>query len=133
MDRGVLEDAVALADEVGHAFVVTADGDGLPHLAAAGAVSLGTDGRVGVTEWFCPGTMANLEENRQVALVIWDPGSDRGYQLLGRVTEVKEQAVIDGYVPKSTAQLAPQVERQLGIEVDEVLYFSQGPHSDEPE
>lgn len=133
MDRGVLEDAVALADEVGHAFVVTADGDGLPHLAAAGAVSLGTDGRVGVTEWFCPGTMANLEENRQVALVIWDPGSDRGYQLLGRVTEVKEQAVIDGYVPESTAQLAPQVERQLGIEVDEVLYFSQGPHSDEPE
>lgn len=133
MNRETLEEAVALGDEVGYVFVATADAGGLPHLAAAGAVSLETDGRVGVTEWFCPGTMANLEDSRQIALVVWDPEMDRGYQLLGRVTEIKEQAVIDGYVPEAGEGASPQVERELVISVEEILHFSQGPHSDEPE
>lgn len=133
MNREPLEDAVALGDEVGYAFVATADADGRPHLAAAGAVSLETDGRVGVTEWFCPGTMANLEDNRNIALVLWDPETDRGYQVLGQVTEIEEQAVIDGYAREAGEGAPPQVERELVISVDEVLHFSQGPHSDEPE
>jgi hypothetical protein len=133
MNRETLEDAVALGDEVGHAFVATADADGLPHLAAAGAISLETDGRVGVTEWFCPGTMANLEDSRQIALVVWDLETDKGYQLLGRVTAVEEQAVIDGYVPEAGKGAPPQIERELVISVDEILDFSRGPHSDEPE
>lgn len=133
MNQEVLEEAVALAKEVGHVFVATANADGLPHIATAGAISLkGTD-RVGVTEWFCPGTMANLEDSERIALVVWDPETDSGYQLLGRVTEVKEQAVMDGYLPEAEEQALPQVERELGIRVEEILYFSQGPHSDEPE
>jgi hypothetical protein len=133
MKRDTLEDAVGLVDEVEHAFVATADADGLPHLAAAGAVSIGGADRVGVTEWFCPGTMANLEASRQIALVIWDPETDRGYQLLGQVTEIEDRAVIDGYVPEAGEGTSPQVERELVIRVDEILHFSQGAHSDEPE
>jgi hypothetical protein len=77
--------------------------------------------------------MANLEDRRRIALVVWDPETDRGYQLLGRVTEVKEQAVIDGYVPEGAEGGPPQVERELIVSVEEVLHFSRGPHSDEPE
>lgn len=133
MNGEALEAAVALAGQVGHAFVATADARGLPHLAAAGAVSIAAADQVGVTEWFCPGTMENLDDNRQIALVIWDPEADRGYQLLGRVMEVKEQAVMDGYVPEEAEGTLPQVERELVIRVDEILHFRKGPHSDEPE
>ena len=77
--------------------------------------------------------MENLDDNRQIALVIWDPEADRGYQLLGRVTEVKEQAVMDGYMPEAAEGPLPQVERELVIRVDEILHFRKGPHSDEAE
>ena len=86
-----------------------------------------------VSEWFCPGTMANLEENRSVAVVVWDAEKDRGHQLVGRVAKVRERSVVDGYVPEPGETGPPQVERELVIEVDQVLHFSQGPHSDEPE
>ena len=125
--------AVALAAEVGHVFVATASSDGLPHLAAAGSMSLDDAGLVRVSEWFCPGTMANLAENRRVALVAWDREADRGYQLLGRVAEVEELAFVDGYAARMGDEAAPQVERKLVIEVERVLDFSQGPHSDRPE
>lgn len=128
-----VQDAVALAAEVGHVFVATASSDGLPHLAAAGSMSLDDAGLVRVSEWFCPGTMANLAENRRVALVAWDRESDRGYQLLGRVAEVEELAVVDGYAGRAADEIPPQVERELVIDVERVLDFSQGPHSDRPE
>jgi len=92
-----VQDAVALAAEVGHLFIATASGDGLPHLAAAGSMSLDDAGLVRVTEWFCPGTMANLAENRRVSLVAWDREADRGFQLLGRVSEVEDLVVVHGY------------------------------------
>jgi hypothetical protein len=133
MNQEALERAVALAKEIGHLFIATADADGLPHLATAGEISLKGAGRIAVSEWFCPGTMANLEDSKQIALVAWEPETDRGYQLLGQVVEVKEHAVMDGYLPEAAEQALPQVERELSISVDEVLHFSQGPHSDEPE
>ncbi len=75
--------AVALAAELGHVFIATASGEGLPHVAAAGSVPLDNAGDVRLTEWFCPGTIASLAKNRRVALVARDRESDRGYQLLG--------------------------------------------------
>lgn len=86
-----------------------------------------------VAEWFWPGTMGNVEQNRSIAVVAWDAKRDRGHQLVGRVAEVREGAVVDGYVPQPRETAPPQVERELVIEVDQVLHFSQGPHSDEPE
>ena len=130
---GVLEEVEALAQAVGHVFVATAGEGGVPHLASAGRVRRAGGGRVTVAEWFCPGTMANLQGNRSVAVVVWDPQEDHGHQLVGRVEEVRERSVVDGYVPQPGETAPPQVERELVIEVDEVLHFSQGPHSDEPE
>lgn len=79
-----------------------------------------------------PGDDGYLEDSRQVALVVRDPQTDKGYQLLGQVTEVGEEAVIDGYLPEEAERAGPQVERVLAIQVDEILRSSQGPHSDEP-
>jgi hypothetical protein len=131
MSKAAVQRAVELAQEMGHVFVATADSPGQPHLAAAGSVGLDDQGRLTVGEWFCPGTVSNLEQNRRIAVVVWSPATDEGHQLLGEVEEVKELAVMDGYAPElEAAEPGPQVERQLVIRVDTVLDFSRAPHSD---
>jgi hypothetical protein len=129
----LLKKAIALAKNVGHVFIVTADATGLPHVAAAGKISLAPDeGRVAVEAWFCPATVANLQTNQQTALVIWDPHMDNGYQLLGETEKMEDTAIMDGYAPglehKSTL---PQVERRLLIRVDKTIGFRRSPHTDE--
>ena len=127
----IIQSAVNLGQKLGHVFVATADSKGLPHVAAAGRLSLGTDGLLTVAAWFCPGTVVNLEHNTKVSLVIWDAAADTGYQLLGNVEKVEETAMLDGYVPEmESTGPSPQVERQLFVKVDKVIGFSHAPHSD---
>ena len=123
--------AVTLGQKLGHVFVATADSEGLPHVAAAGRLSLGKNGLVAVAAWFCPGTVMNLRHNPKVSLVMWDSEADAGYQLLGNVEKVKETAMLDGYIPEMEGKgPSPQVERELMVRVDKVIAFSHAPHSD---
>ena len=122
-----------LAEKVGHVLVATADGAGLPHLAVAAGLRLGP-GRAVVTDWFCPGTVSSLQENRCVTLTIWDARRDEGYQLVGQVVEILDRAVMDGYDPSlDQAAPMPQVQRELVVRVDHVLSFSLKAHSDKEE
>ena len=131
MDEKTLNQAAALAQKLRHVFVATADGKGLPHMAAAGKLALTPEGRVAVTAWFCPMTVANLQKNRRVSLVVWDPQSDLGYQLLGQAEKVEEIAMMNGYAPGvESRHPLPQVERQLWVRVDKIIDFKHAPHSD---
>jgi hypothetical protein len=126
-----IQSAVTLGQKLGHVFVTTADSKGLPHVAAAGRLSLGTDGFLAVAAWFCPGTVMNLGYNTKISLVVWDAAADTGYQLLGNVEKVEETAMLDGYVPEmESTGPSPQVERKLFVKVDKVMGFSHAPHSD---
>ena len=131
MNKNTLNQAVALAQKLQHVFVATTDGKGLPHMAAAGKLALTPEGRVVVAAWFCPTTVANLQRNRRLALVVWEPREDVGYQLLGETEKVEEIAMMNGYAPgmKSKSPL-PQVERQLLVRVDKIIDFKHAPHSD---
>ena len=84
-----------------------------------------------VSAWFCPGTLANLNQNRLISLIVWDEAADCGFQLLGQVDSIGEKAVMNGYLPDSE-HLAPlpQVEKILEVAVDKVIAFSHAPHSD---
>jgi hypothetical protein len=123
--------AVTLARKLGHLFVTTADGKGLPHVAAAAEMNSVAENRVAVSAWFCPGTLANLDQNRLVSLVVWDEDADSGLQLLGRVENIKEKAMMDGYLPETEGlSPMPQIERILEVTVNRVIEFSHAPHSD---
>ena len=127
-----LRQALALAETVKAVLVATADGDGQPHLAAAGKIEALPDGRVAVSEWFCPGTVSNLENNPRISLVVWDPVSDTGYQLTGEVEKVEELAFLNGYLPEEKrARAVPQTERRLTVRVTTVIPFSRAPHTDQ--
>ena len=131
MNQKTLDQAVVLAQRLQHVFVATTDGKGLPHMAAAGKLALTPEGRVAVAAWFCPMTVANLQKNHRVSLVIWDPKVDTGYQLLGETEKVEEIAMMNGYVPGAESRHPlPQVERQLLVRVNKIIDFKHAPHSD---
>ena len=131
MNQKILNQAIVLAQRLQHVFVATTDGKGLPHMAAAGKLALTPEGRVAVAAWFCPMTVANLQKNRRVSLVIWDPKMDTGYQLLGETEKVEDIAMMDGYTPRVDLHPPlPQVERQLLVRVDKIIDFKHAPHND---
>ncbi|MEE8328761.1 MAG: pyridoxamine 5'-phosphate oxidase family protein [Thermodesulfovibrionia bacterium] len=122
---------ITLAEELGHVFVATADVNGLPHLAAAGELMLTPEGYVEVTSWFCPATVDNLGVNQNVALVVWDAKTDKGYQLLGKTEKMEDLHMINGYAPEIESKSpVPQVERKLIIKVDTIIDFKHAPHTD---
>jgi len=132
MSETALKEAAQLARKLGHIFVATADERGRPHVAAAAGFAAPAPDRVKVSAWFCPGTVNNLAVNRQIALVVWDPGPDIGYQLCGEMEKMEEIAVLDGYGGEAEmrGKPVPQVERQIVVRVDRVLAFTHAPHTD---
>jgi len=134
MARDILSHIAALGRQVGHVLVATAGNDGLPHLAVAGEISAQGDDHLIVGEWFCPGMLANLQQNGRVAVVVWDPSTDTGHQALGRVQRIEDVAVLDGYAPRvESRHPTPQIERRLTIHVETILQFSRRPHTDQVE
>ena len=126
-----IERAVALAKRLQHAFVATANRDGTPHIAAAANLSLTDDNSLSVSSWFCPATVSNLQENRKVSVVVWNPEADEGVQVVGTVERIEEISILDGYAPEiETTAPSPQVERRLIVDVEKVIAFSHAPHSD---
>ena len=133
MRSEALTEALRLAEGVGYVLVATADGEGRPHVSVAGRMEAASGPRVSVSAWFCPGTVENVAVNGSVALIVWDPRRDAGYQLLGRLEEVEEIGMLDGYWPEADeADPMPQVERRLLVRVDRILSFTAAPHTDQP-
>ena len=131
MKKQTIQWAVNLGQKLQHIFVATSDNRGLPHVAAAGRITPVSDKKVAVSAWFCQGTVENLEQNRFISLVIWDSASDKGYQLLGKVEQIEEEDMMNGYAPELEKKgLTPQVERKLIVRVEKVIDFSHAPHSD---
>ena len=126
-----LEKVVRIAKDLGYVFIATADRKGMPHMAAAGKLEYAGGQNVTVREWFCPGTVANLDVNKNISIVAWHRESDVGYQLLGTTTKIFDVDVLDGYAPE-TEQMppSPQIERELLIKVDKILEFKLAPHTD---
>lgn len=130
MRNEALAEAITLS-QTALVLVATADERGLPHVAAADALTAAAEGGVKVTEWLCRGTMENLDVNRRVALVVWDDERDSGYQLLGSVERIEEVGVLDGLSPGDASHRpVPQAEHELLVRVERVLDFSRAPHAD---
>ncbi len=131
MTPETLAQTIALAQTVGHVLVATADSRGLPHVTPADKMTLVLEEKKIIIEaWFCPRTVANLQSNRQIALVVWDSKADRGYQLLGVTEEVEDVALLDGLAP-GLESMPPQGKKRLHIRVGKVMSFQHAPHTDQ--
>jgi len=130
MNSAKFREVEQLAAKVGHVFVDTADSNGQPHIAAAGKLAQTPEKHLMITEWFCPRTLANLQMNSRLSIVIWDPEVDSGYQIIAELEAIKDIGIIDGYSKSQVIPSIPQVERQLLLHVDKILEFKRSPHAD---
>ena len=131
MNPETLLKTIALAQNIGHVLVATADSMGLPHIAPADKMTLiPEEKKVTVEAWFCPGTVANLQSNRQIAIVIWDSKADKGYQVLGMTEGAEDIALLDGLAP-GLESMVPQGKKRLYIRVVKVMAFQHAPHTDQ--
>jgi len=126
-----MKEAVRIAKGDGLVLVATSDERGTPHIGAGGGIEMEPDAKLAVTEWFCPTTLENLTADPALSVVVWDRATDEGYQFLGRLERIQDMGVLDGLAPgEENEPPLPQVLRKLVIEVEEVLAFKRGPHSD---
>ncbi len=131
MNPEMLRKAVELAKKVKYTIIGTASTKMEPHIAAATQMTFIDDTHVAVSEWFCPGTVANLLENPFVSLVVWDNENDKGYQLIGKSEGMENMAMLGCWVPEEEGKAPlPQVERRVRIRVDRVTDFRHAPHND---
>ncbi len=132
MDSQLINKTIKFARNVGYVIIATCDREGGPHIATAGKLRYdSSDNLVRVSEWFCTKTVENLNLNRNISVVAWEPGRDIGYQLQGMVVEIQNNAILDGYTPKEDQMHVPQARHELAIEVERITEFSHAVHSDE--
>lgn len=114
------------------AIIGTADQEGFPHLAMESGIRWVSERRLEFESWFCLATIRNLRENPKVAIAIFDPKTQKGYQLLGQIESIKEGVIMDGYIPgeKPDEKAIPPQSYRLEIDIEKILPFSSGPHSD---
>jgi len=113
--------------------LATSNKRGVPHLAAAKGLILMSDERIAFRNWFCLETLKNISENPVIALSLYGPNWDHGFQLIGTVEKFAAAEIMNGPTSQDERMRGgtPQAELQLQIKVRKILEFSAGPHSDE--
>ncbi len=119
-------------EEVDFAFVASADHRARPHLAAGRGLQVPDPRHVVFEAWFCHRTLENVAEVPRVALAVVDPRTGAGYQMLCFVESTSNVGILNGFAPELEEPGLPQVETRMVVRVDEILEFSQGPHTDHP-
>lgn len=116
-----LKDIIEITEKQSIAFMATADSDGNPYVTKVENIALVHHDCLKITSWFCPKTMENLMETRNISLVIWHVYQDVGFQLLGGVEKMEEAALLDGYAPEMEEKMPiPQIQWQLLVRVDRI-------------
>lgn len=127
-----MDKIVKLADNVGHVIIATADKKGIPHIASAGRLKYdGKNKLIKVSEWFCSNTVTNLNMNKFISIVVWDPVTNIGYQLRGSLQRVYNNAVLNGYIENEKRVHFPQTRQELLIKVEKISDFNSEVHSDQ--
>lgn len=130
MSKAGLKKAVELAEKVGYVFLATSNQQGIPHMAIVQPVGLDAQDHLKIVGWFCEYTMRNIYANPYLSILVWDSVQDEGYQLVGKVLDVEDIAILDGYFIREQDHPLPQIERKMFIRVDMILTFEKRPHVD---
>ena len=112
------------------AFVASTDEAGHPHLAAGTDIEVRNGSSLVFENWFCATTLRNVAQNPNVAIAVTTADGRIGYQFLGRVSRSSEEAIMNGYDPNVEKPGIPQALIRMIVEVEEIMDFSAGAHTD---
>lgn len=112
----------SLIEEVGLCFVATASSDGAPNVSPKGSIMVVDEEHLAFADIMSPGTRANLEENKRVAIFVCKPEKFQGFQFKGTVELSKEGALFDQLAAAVKKKGVKQpVQNAVKIKVEEVL------------
>jgi hypothetical protein len=125
MNAKKLERAIELGKRVEHFFLALVGADGFPYVNTARQIEPVAENQFAIEEWICPLTVKHLSENPKMAVLIWDPASEDGYEILGEVLMFESQAFLNGFAPEVEEDAyLPQVKRKLIIRAEKITAFS---------
>jgi hypothetical protein len=125
MNAKNLERAIALGKKIEHFFIAVLGSDGFPYMNSARLIEQVEDNQLAIEEWICPLTVTHLSENAKMAILIRDPATDDGFEILGEVLMFESQAFLNGFVPEvEESAYLPQVKRKLIIRAEKITAFS---------
>lgn len=125
MNSKKLERAIELGRKTGHFFIALMGSDGFPYVNSARQIEKVGDNQVAIEEWICPLTVKHVMEHPKMAVLIWDPTVDNGYEILGEVLMFENQAFLNGFAPEvEESNYLPQVQRKLIIRADRITAVS---------
>jgi len=132
MNSKKLERAIELGKRLGHFFVALVGAGGFPYVNSARGIEQIAENQFAVEEWICPLTLNHLSENPKMAVVIWDPASDDGYEILGEVLMSESQAFLNGFAPEVEKDAyLPQEKRKVIVRAEKVTAFSRALRCDD--
>jgi hypothetical protein len=132
MNANKLERAIRLGKRVEHFFMALVGGDGFPYVNSAREIEQVADNQFAIEEWICPLTVQHLSDNPKMAVLIWDPESGDGYEIIGEVLMFEGQAFVNGFAPEvEESAYLPQVKRKLIVRAENITAFSHALRCDE--
>ena len=134
MNAKKLERAIELGKRVEHFFIALVGADAFPYVNSARRIEHVGGNQFAIEEWICPLTVQHLSENPKMAVLIWDPAFDDGYEILGEVLVFEGQAFLNGFAPEVEGDAyLPQVKRKLIIRAEKITAFSHALRCDDIE
>lgn len=125
MSTKQLERAIELGKRVEHFFVALVGADGFPYVNSARGIDQVAGNQFAIEEWICPLTVQHVSEHPKMAVLIWDPAVDEGYEILGEVLMFESRAFLNGFAPEVEKRAyLPQVKRKLIIRAEKITAFS---------
>lgn len=112
-------------------WVATASKEGIPNVAIKGSLSVLDDEHLMFADLFSLKTRKNLEENPQVAVMVYDPESRACYSLKGRAELISQGPLFDNVaagVKQRSAQM-PTPKYVVKITVEAIFDQAVGPEA----
>jgi len=117
------EEAKKAIAEFGAALVATASKDGKPNVSLKGSFRVLDDEHVIFADIASPRTMANLRENPQLSVMVFDPATRKGCRVWGKAVEILDSGNLFDTISAEFAKMKMEVKHLVKVAVDEVVTF----------
>ena len=119
------EEAKKIIAEVHPALIASASKDGKPNVSPKGSFQVLDDEHVVFADIASPRTMANLRENPQVSVIVYEPAARKGCRIWGKAEILESGDLVDAF-SSEFAKMKMKVKGVVKITVEEFNILSLG-------
>ncbi len=116
-------EAKSFIAEIHPGLVATASKSGRPNVSAKGSLQLLDDGHVFFADVNSPRTMANLAENPQLSVIVFDPATSHGCRIWGKAEAILDAGELFDRVSSQLATRKVQAKHVVVIGVEDSVTF----------